>query len=109
MSMLENLQKLHAQGQDNALLRYSLGNELFKLKEYAEAEAHLRASLAHDAKYSVAWKILGKTLAADARHEDAVAVFEQGIAVAEEKGDIQAAKEMKVFLKRSRKALDQAD
>jgi len=33
--------------------------------------------------------------------------YEQGIAVAEERGDIQAAKEMRVFLKRSNKALQE--
>jgi len=34
-----------------------------------------------------------------------VEVFDKGILVAEERGDIQAAKEMRVFQKRSNKAL----
>lgn len=98
------LLKLYQQGQDNVLMRYTLGNEYFKLGDLAEAEAHLRAALAHDPDYSAAWKILGKTLAQASRHPEAVAVFEQGIEVAQRRGDIQAAKEMTVFAKRSRKA-----
>jgi Tfp pilus assembly protein PilF len=107
MSVLENLQKLYDQGQDNVLLRYGLGNEYFKAGDWARAEQHLRAALAQDADYSAAWKILGKALASADRHSEAVVALEQGIEVAERKGDIQAAKEMRVFLKRSRKALGQ--
>lgn len=107
MSVLDNLQAMLQRGQDNVLLRYGLGNELFKIGDWDNAETQLRAALAHDPEYSAAWKILGKTLAAAARHERAVEAFEQGIAVAEKRGDIQAAKEMKVFLKRSRRLLEQ--
>ncbi len=39
--------------------------------------------------------------------DDAISAFEKGIEVAEGRGDIQAAKEMKVFLKRlARKSAD---
>lgn len=105
MSVLDNLQKLYDQGQDNVLLRYGLGNEYFKAGDWERAEQHLRAALEQDSAYSAAWKILGKVLAAAGRHQQAIEALHKGIAVAEEKGDIQAAKEMKVFLKRSRKAL----
>lgn len=36
---------------------------------------------------------------------DALAAYQEGIAVAEARGDIQAAKEMKVFAKRAEKAI----
>ena len=105
MSVLENLQKMLAAGQDNVLLRFSLGNEYFKAGDFVQAEEHLRAALRHDPRYSAAWKILGRALAAAGRHAAAVAAFEEGISVAEQRGDIQAAKEMRVFLKRSARAL----
>jgi hypothetical protein len=44
-------------------------------------------------------------LAALGHHVEAVAAFDQGIATAESKGDVQAAKEMRVFRKRAQKAL----
>lgn len=105
--MLENLLKLHAQGQDNVLLRFSLGSEYLKAGEYPLAESHLRAALQHDPGYSAAWKLLGKTQAAGGRHQQALETFQQGISTAQQNGDIQAAKEMEVFLRRSRKALQQ--
>ncbi|RMG34276.1 MAG: tetratricopeptide repeat protein [Gammaproteobacteria bacterium] len=106
MDMLQSLLKLYDEGQDNVLLRFSLGNEYYKAGRYDEAEHHLRAALAHDPHYSVAWKILGRTLADAGRPLEAIGVFEQGIEVAEARGDIQAAKEMRVFLKRARKAAE---
>ena len=106
MSVLDNLQQMLGRGQDNVLLRFSLGNEYFKAGDLAHAEEHLRAALQQDPQYSAAWKILGKVLAESQRPLEAVDVFEQGIGVAQQRGDIQAAKEMGVFLRRARKALD---
>jgi Tfp pilus assembly protein PilF len=100
MSMIESLEGLLAKGQDNALLRYGLGNEYLKVDDYTRAAEHFQKAVEHDPKYSAAWKLLGKSLAAAGRNAEAVAAYERGIAVAEAKGDIQAAKEMKVFLKR---------
>jgi len=52
MTMLDNLLKMYEQGQDNVLLRFSLGNEFFKADDLTNAEMHLRAALQHDPKYS---------------------------------------------------------
>jgi len=106
MPVLDNLQRMLERGQDNVLLRFSLGNEYFKAGDLPRAEEHLRAALQQDPHYSAAWKILGKVLAEAQRLAEAVEVFERGIEVAEQRGDIQAAKEMGVFLRRTRKALD---
>lgn len=105
---IEALLKLYESGQDNVLMRFTLGSAYLKEKQWSEAEAHLRAALAHDPSYSAAWKLLGKALASAERHVEALAVYEEGIGVAEGRGDIQAAKEMRVFAKRSRKVLDQS-
>ena len=101
--MIDKLETMLVQGQDSALLRYSLGNEYLKADDYDQAVGHLQKALDHDPNYSAAWKILGKALTAKGDHDGAVKAYEKGIKVAEEKGDIQAAKEMKVFLKRLKK------
>lgn len=94
-----------AKGQDNALLRYSLGNAYLKEGNDLAAIEHLYAALDHNPKYSAAWKLLGKALSNSGQSQQALKVFEQGIAVAEDKGDQQAAKEMRVFKRRLEKAL----
>lgn len=101
--MVDNLEAMLARGQDSALLRHGLGAEYLKLKDYARAIAHLREAIDKDPKYSAAWKLLGEALAASGEDAEAIATYEQGIRVAEEKGDVQAAKEMRVFLRRLRK------
>jgi len=103
MAVIENLEALLAKGQDNALLRFGLANEYLKIGRPEIAIGHLRKAVAHDPKYSAAWKRLGKALAETGRTADAIEAYQEGIRVAEEKGDVQAAKEMRVFLKRLQK------
>ena len=105
MALIDNLERMLADGQDTPLLRYSLGLEYLKADRLEEAEAQLRAALEGDPGYSAAWKLLGKALSARGRPAEAIEALHRGIAVAEERGDIQAAKEMKVFLRRAEKAL----
>lgn len=97
------LEALLAGGEDNSLLRFTLGNSLFQQKKYAEAEPHLARAVELDPDYSAAWKVYGRTLGAAGKIADAVAALTQGIETASERGDIQAAKEMRVFLKRLEK------
>ena len=105
MTMIENLHGMLERGVDSALLRYSLGNEFLRIGQVDAAIAHLREALKFDADYSAAWKMLGKALATTGNHAEAVEVLDQGIEVAERRGDIQAAKEMGVFRKRSQQVL----
>lgn len=105
MSIRRNLEKMLETGQENALLRYSLGAECLKEDDMAQAIVHFARALELDPDYSAAWKGYAKSLATAGRHRDALVAFDSGIAVAERKGDIQAAKEMKVFRKRTAKAL----
>jgi len=106
MSIIDNLHAMLARGQDSALLRYGLGNEYLKLGDYAQAAEHLALAVQQDPAYSAAWKLFGQALAALGQPAEAVAAFDQGIVAAEKKGDIQAAKEMRVFRKRALKALE---
>jgi tetratricopeptide (TPR) repeat protein len=105
MGIIDNLEAMLARGQDSALLRYSLGNEHLKADDAETAASHLGEAVRLDPGYSAAWKLYGKALAAQDLHAEAIAAFDQGIAAAETKGDVQAAKEMRVFRKRSEKAL----
>lgn len=100
MGMIENFEKMLADGKDSPLLRFSLGNEYMKINDAKKASTHLRAAVALDADYSAAWKLLGKALASENDAAGASEAYQNGIAAAEAKGDKQAAKEMAVFLKR---------
>ncbi len=91
--MLEN-------GQDNALLRFTLGSAFMKHGKYDQAAEHLSRAVEMDPDYSAAWKTYGKALFEAGRLDEAAAVYEQGLEVARRKGDKQAEKEMQVFLKR---------
>jgi predicted Zn-dependent protease len=103
MSMLSNLEAMLAAGQDNALLRYSLGNAYLNEGQPDKAIEHLQVAVEQDPAYSAAWKIYGKALAEAGQNDAAMVAYEQGINTAEARGDIQAAKEMRVFLKRLQK------
>ena len=105
MPSIADFEAMLAAGRDNALLRFSLGNEYLKQGDAAKASEHLRRAVERDPKYSAAWKLLGRALTdAEAWHE-ALAAYQQGIAVAEARGDKQAAKEMGVFARRIEKQL----
>lgn len=104
---IESLEKMLGGPRDGALLRFSLGNEYLKAGEATKAAACFKAAVDRDPQYSAAWKALGKARADAGDHIGSLAAYEQGISVAEAKGDIQAAKEMTVFAKRVRKALGQ--
>lgn len=91
-----------AAGREDALLRFSLGNAYLR-EQPALAARHLARAVELDPEYSAAWKLYGKALSATGRDEDAREAYRRGIAVAERKGDVQAAKEMTVFLRRLEK------
>lgn len=102
---ISNLEKLLGGPRDSALLRYSLGNEHLKAGDAARAAEYFRSAVDKDPKYSAAWKLLGKSLAEAGRPREALEAYREGIAVAEARGDKQAAKEMTVFARRVEREL----
>lgn len=104
-NLVAKLSQMLDAGRDNALLRFSLGNEYLKAGDAGSAVEHLRAAVKHDPAYSAAWKLLGRALADNGQLQDALAAYREGIRVAEHKGDKQAAKEMTVFARRIEKQL----
>jgi Tfp pilus assembly protein PilF len=109
MSMITRLQAMLDSGQDNALLRFTLGGQLLKEGDLDSAIAHLKVAVRHDPGYSAAWKMLGKALQESGDHAAARDVYLQGIEAAHHNGDVQAAKEMQVFLRRAERALAEGD
>ena len=105
-AVIQNLEKMLAAGRDNALLRFSLGNEFSKLSQFEQAATHLQQAVTFDPNYSAAWKLLGKALNESGQLPAALGAYRSGIAVAEQRGDKQAAKEMAVFAKRIEKLLE---
>ena len=103
MSDIEGFEALLQKGQDNALLRYTLGTLHLQKGAPQLAVPHLRAALEHDPDYSAAWRALGKALSETGATQEAIDVYTRGIEVAQARGDQQVAKEMQVFLKRLRK------
>lgn len=97
--LIRRLEGLLAGGQDSAILRFSLGSAWMEHDAH-RAAAHFQAALTLDEAYSAAWKQLGKALLAAGDTAGAANAWTTGIAVAETRGDVQAGKEMKVFLRR---------
>ena len=104
MSRIEQFEKMLHQGQDGALLRFSLGREYLNAAQPEAAIPHLQQAIAQDAGYSAAYRALGEAYVAAGQPAAAANIYRTGIDVAEGRGDKQAAKEMRVFLKRAEKA-----
>nr|WP_255682860.1 tetratricopeptide repeat protein [Dyella sp. 2HG41-7] len=98
--MIDSLRAQRDGPRDGALLRFSLGKALLDAGDAKGAMEELRRAVAFDAHYSAAWKLLGKACLANADEAGAADAWRQGIAVAQERGDKQAEKEMAVFLRR---------
>ena len=92
-NMLEN-------GRDSALLRMGLASALQQRGEPQAALVHLQSAVKQDPNLSAAWKGLGKLHLELGDREAARLAWQQGVSVAESRGDKQAMKEMQVFLKR---------
>jgi Tfp pilus assembly protein PilF len=100
MDMTANLEAMIAAGRDSAALRLALASRYHSEGRLDKAEEHAEAAVRLDAEYSAAWKLLGRILVESGRAERAAETYRRGIEVAEKRGDQQAAKEMRVFLKR---------
>ena len=106
MSMAPKLEAILRRGGDSASLRYALGCEYLKAGDPGKAAEHLSKAVLLEPDYSAAWKQLGRALTGAGLEEQAMDSYRHGIRVANERGDIQAAREMTVFLNRLRKSAD---
>ena len=87
-------------GKDAPLLRFGLGSALFNDRCYGDAAEHLRECVRQMPDHSAAWKLLGRSEMALGNDSAAEMAFTRGLAVAQEKGDVQVEREIGVFLKK---------
>lgn len=102
--LIANLEALLANGKDAPALRFALATRYLAAGDAAAAVRHAEAAVALDANYSAGFKVLGEARKAAGDFVGAADAYRRGIAVADARGDRQAAKEMQVFLKRLEKA-----
>ncbi len=107
MNPIEQFEKLLASGRDDAVLRYSLGMAYLKEGDVTAAIQHLAKAVEHKPEYTAAWKLYAGALADSGNLEQAIGAYKEGIETAEKNGDIQAGKEMRVFMRRLQKQLNQ--
>ena len=105
--MRRNLEAMLADGRDSALLRFSLGQACLAEDDAGVAVSHLEAAVRQDPAYSAAWKLLGKARLEAGDAAGAGEAWREGIDVANKRGDVQARREMEVFLKRLARAGDE--
>lgn len=105
MGLRENLEAMLATGRDDALLRYTLGNECLKSGDLVAATTHLRKAVDHDPGYTAAWRQLGRALEQSGDGVGALEAWDAGGRAARASGDVQAGKEMSVFTRRLKRKL----
>ncbi len=98
--MTANLEALIEAGRDDKALRLALGTRYEAAGDLEKAAEHAEAAVGMDADYSAAWRLLGRVRGAAGKTEAAAEAYRKGIDAAERRGDQQAAKEMRVFLRR---------
>lgn len=106
---LRQLERLLEQGRDGALVRFGLGAQCLELGEHERAIEHLRQAVRFDPGYSAAYKLLGRALEAAGRPDEALEAYRAGIENAVRRKDLQAAREMQVFVRRIEKAASRDD
>ena len=104
---LRQFQELIALEPDDTVLRFGLGELYIEAKDFERAAEEFAEILRLDPHYSAAYRYLGQAYAALERASEAEAIFQQGITVAEARGDLQTAKEMRVFLRRLHRLKDE--
>ena len=102
-SRSEMFRKLLSRDPENPMVLYSLGTELFKEGNHAEAREHLSRAVQNKPDYSVAYRMLGRSLFELGEDEEARRVFAKGREVAQGNGDLQTVKEIDVFVRRLEK------
>ena len=96
----ERFEALLAAGKDSPMLRLALGTEYLKRDDPEASIRHLTRAVELEPEYSAAWQHLGRAFERNGRPDEAAAAWGRGIDAAERRGDAQAAKVMRVWLRR---------
>lgn len=86
-SRIEQLQQFLTASPDDSFLHHALALEFVKAGDESLAERHFRHNLDKAPQYVATYYHLGKLLERTARTEDAIAMYERGMAVAKAAGD----------------------
>lgn len=100
---MKTLKKLKAElenGEDTALLRFSLGSAYLKKREISNAIEHLSKAVEMDDGQATSWKLLGQAYASNEQYTKAHEAFEKSLKLAEIKGNHFIVRELKTFLSR---------
>jgi predicted Zn-dependent protease len=100
MDTVERFEAMLAAGRESPLLRLTLGTEYLKRDDPGSAIGHLARAVELDPGYSAAWQHLGRAFEQAQRPEEAESAWRSGIEAADGRGDAQAAKVMRVWLRR---------
>lgn len=99
-SPIDRIKELLVHYPDDVLLLLTLGRRYMEQGDYSQAEKTFLKSIDLDPSYSVTYRYLGEAHAKRGDPSRAAKVYSQGIQIARDQGDLQAAKEMEVFLNR---------
>ncbi len=87
VTRITQLQQFLTQSPADPFLHHALALEYVKASEEGEAEKHFRQNLDASPQYVATYYHLGKLLERDNRADDAMAMYERGMAVAKAAGD----------------------
>ena len=100
MKTLKKLKAALENGEDTALLRFSLGSAYLKKKEVHKAIENLSKAVEMDSTQATSWKLLGQAYASNEQYDDAREAFKKSLGIAESKENRFLIKELNDFITR---------
>ncbi len=97
---IKRLKDLAAADPNDPLTFFLLGRELMEVARFEDAAQALEKTVQLNPEYTAAYRYLGDSHRMAGNNARAREIYEAGIAVSEATGDLQAGKEMKVFLRK---------
>lgn len=93
-------EKMIQKGRDSYEARLAAGQARLKLGQFETAIEHLNRATEHKPDQTMAWQELGKALEKTGDLKSAKAAWQTGLEIAQQNGDKQAEKVIRVWLKR---------
>jgi tetratricopeptide (TPR) repeat protein len=95
---IAQFRKMATDDPENELAHYRLGSLLLEDQEYDEAAACFRRTLEISPQFSKVYQLLGQALLGAGRRDEAIKAWQDGFAVADERGDYMPRDEMSKLL-----------
>jgi uncharacterized protein HemY len=100
MQSIDSLLAMILKYPKDELLHYTLGRAYAQERRWSEAVDAFRKTISLKADYTTAYRELGRALEQSGQLTDALAIYKEGLSVAEKTGDLQVKKELNVFIQR---------